>query len=381
MKHFVIQHTKLLFLGVAVFILLIGVWFKLAVSSAKPDEIPTLPNPSSLTHFVQSLAEDSSASGVLFAAYNNDKNKPYVVLNHGLGDKAQPLTVENAFHLGTASHALLSVMLLHLDAEGVIKLDDALAQYVPDAPHASVVTLKNLVANSSGIADYKRNVEFQRSVESNPSVLWNFAELIAQVKNEPLAFIPGTEFRESATNGVLLGEVLTRATGKSISKLLTQIFSVSIGTPTQPLSKELSYGFRYAHPQFTFKSGPTLTLMENWNMSWAGPSGFMSTDIFAFAQVTKAIFSGDLLTEVQLQTLIDPSADTKRGWRRGLGVWQYQDAFVIRGTIHGVSVMSAYVPEHDFSFAVMANLNNSRSGAVPAELIGKAVIEKLYGMR
>lgn len=71
----------------------------------------------------------------------------------------------------------------------------------------------------------------------------------------------------------------------------------------------------------------------------------------------------------------------QRGWQTGLGMSQYLGSSVVRGSVHGVSIFAAYVPEYNLSFSVLANLDASRSGAIPAELIGTKVLETIYGMR
>ena len=63
-----------------------------------------------------------------------------------------------------ASHAMLVTLLLRLHDLQVVTLDDALAQYVPEAPHASVITLRNLANQATGLTDYLRDQAFQRQV-------------------------------------------------------------------------------------------------------------------------------------------------------------------------------------------------------------------------
>ncbi|MBE1288034.1 MAG: serine hydrolase [Alteromonadaceae bacterium] len=386
MKHFVIQHTKFLFFGIVVCILLVGVWFKLATTSNKPNSLPPLLSAKSLSELIVSFASDSSATGVVFTSAQGTEPLVYAEYAYGQINAESAMPLHARFYLAGASHAILVTLLLRLQDLGIVHVDQALAQYVPEATHASVLTLSNLATHSSGLSDYLRLQEFQREVETDPSRIWQAPELFQWVQNKPLSFIPGNDVRYSATNGVLLGEALARATNMSLAEALHEyVFNpLSLNATTymmMPFSGDFSYGYRYAHPQFAYKPGPTLTHLEQWRLEWAGPSKSIVSTSADLTQFMHLVMSSDFLSTGSRRLLAGLDAPVNRGWQTGLGMSQYLGSSVVRGNVHGVSIFAAYVPEYNLSFSVLANLDASRSGAIPAELIGTKVLETIYGMR
>lgn len=386
MKHFIIEHTKFLFLGIVVCILLVGMWFKLATTSNKPDSLPPLLSVQSLSKLIASLASDSSATGVVFTSAQGAQPLVYAEYAYGQINAETAMPLHARFYLADVSHAMLVTLLLRLQDLGIVHVDQALAQYVPEATHASVVTLSNLATQSSGLSDYLRLQEFQREVETDPSRIWQAPELFRWVQNKPLSFIPGNDVRYSASNGVLLGEALARATNMSLAEALQKyVFNpLSLNATAYmqtPFSGNVSYGYRYAHPQFAYKPGPMLTHLEHWRLEWAGPSKSIVSTSADVTQFMHLVMSSDFLSIASRRLLAGLDAPMQRGWQTGLGMSQYLGSSVVRGSVHGVSIFAAYVPEYNLSFSVLANLDASRSGAIPAELIGTKVLETIYGMR
>ncbi|MEZ4241222.1 MAG: serine hydrolase domain-containing protein [Myxococcota bacterium] len=84
-----------------------------------------------------------------------------------------------------------------------------MSRWVPDAPHAGEITVRQLLAHTSGLPDYA----------STPEILGHMSEphtpatLLAVIADEPLAFPPGTDHAYSNSNYVVLGLVLQAVAG------------------------------------------------------------------------------------------------------------------------------------------------------------------------
>jgi CubicO group peptidase (beta-lactamase class C family) len=245
--------------------------------------------------------------------------------------------------------------------------------------HGDIVTLRRLLDHTSGMPDFMRNRDWQRQVEADPQAVWQLADALAFIEGQGLGFIPGTEYRYSATNYALLGAVLASVTDRPLSQLLHTEFSprlpntgATANRPQPSLAR-----FRYAHPQYLFKPGPTLTDISTWSTGWTvgAGSGYSTVD-------DMMVFAHQYLRQIASQQDAITWSDTReRGWQYAQGVWLYEGALVLRGDWHGHSVMVGYVPEYDMGFVVASNLSLTRSGTAPAQFIGRAIIEKLYGMR
>jgi uncharacterized protein (DUF302 family) len=98
-----------------------------------------------------------------------------------------------------------------------LALDDPVGKHLPQLPASwRDVTVRQLLAHVSGLPDYTRQPSFQPDVEYKPD------EVIALVKDAPLAFRPGTRVANSATDFFLLGLVVDRISGMSYEAFVTR---------------------------------------------------------------------------------------------------------------------------------------------------------------
>ena len=110
------------------------------------------------------------------------------------------------------SYAAVAVMQLYED--GSVDLDAPAAAYVDSLPEQwKCITVRQLLHHASGLADYRKQEGFSLTRE------WTFEELIGLTADLPLQFEPGTEVAQSATNFLLLTEVVER-----VSKMAYQEF-------------------------------------------------------------------------------------------------------------------------------------------------------------
>ena len=75
---------------------------------------------------------------------------------YGLRDVTRPLPANagTQYELGSITKQFAAVAILQLKEAGKIGLDAALATYLPKAPHAVDVTIRQLLSQTSGLPDY-----------------------------------------------------------------------------------------------------------------------------------------------------------------------------------------------------------------------------------
>lgn len=137
---------------------------------------------------------------------------PYIprVVGYGFSDAGQKrlATVNTMWPAGPISQGYAAVAVMQLYEEGKVDLDAAAAVYVDSIPEAwKAVTVRQLLHHAAGLPDYRNESGFDLTRE------WTFEDLKALVENLPLRFTPGTEVEQSATNFLLLTEVIERVSG------------------------------------------------------------------------------------------------------------------------------------------------------------------------
>lgn len=110
----------------------------------------------------------------------------------GVSDLAAkiPATPHTRFRIGSVTKMFTAVSIMQLVEAGRLKLDAPLAAYLPDAPHASEVTIRQLLMHRSGIWNYGD------AAFSNPHVAEPIApaEIVELARSHPLDNLPGTSF-------------------------------------------------------------------------------------------------------------------------------------------------------------------------------------------
>lgn len=146
---------------------------------------------------------------------------PYIprVAGYGYSDSqrrrlASPNTMWPA---GPISQAFAAVAVMQLHEDGGLDVNRRACVYIPELPDAwKDITVLQLLRHASGLPDYRRAPEFR------PDTPWTFDALLQLAARNPLHFVPGTEVEQSATNFLLLTEIVERASGLSYHDFVTK---------------------------------------------------------------------------------------------------------------------------------------------------------------
>jgi beta-glucosidase-like glycosyl hydrolase/CubicO group peptidase (beta-lactamase class C family) len=170
----------------------------------------------------KAVADHAFPGGVLAVGYKDD------LIVHEFGRqsydaKSPAVNVDTIYDAASLTKPVVTTTLVAMQVEaGRIGLDLPVARYVPewnDGPNADwrkAVTVRNLLTHSSGLPAHK---DYFLTLHSK-------REFIAAICKEPLEYAPGTKTVYSDLGFILLGEILERATGKSVDQLAhEQIFA------------------------------------------------------------------------------------------------------------------------------------------------------------
>ena len=146
---------------------------------------------------------------------------PYIsrVVGYGVSDVEKGLLAspKTLWNVGQMTQAYTAVAIMQLVEAEKMTLDDPVGKYVGDLPSGwQAITARQLMAHVSGLPDYTKQASF------DPSQAYKPGELIALVKNLPLAFQPGTQVADSATDFCLLGLVVEKVSGESYEAFVTK---------------------------------------------------------------------------------------------------------------------------------------------------------------
>jgi CubicO group peptidase (beta-lactamase class C family) len=303
------------------------------------------------------------------------------VLTQAWGESApgQPATVDMHWRNGSIAIAYLTTALLQLQDQGVLGLDDKLSKWLPDYPRASDITLRMLANSTSGYADY---------VDLNVLPLyddvhrqWSQDELIHAALAQPMKCAPGTCFSYSHANFVILGRVMSMASGKPVADLIRTGILEPLGMretrsdSTAFIPAPVLHAFNVDRGQYEDST--------DWSPSWTIAEGAIMTSTVAdVMRSAPAIATGQLISPKAYAQLVEPTtaAFSPQGKARyyGLGIfvsngWLLQNPFFF-----GYSGLMAYLPAQKIAIAVTSTLGPRASpDGNMSDLLFRRIVQRL----
>lgn len=286
-----------------------------------------------------------------------------------------PATPSMHFRNGAMAFAYMATLLLEFADQKKVSLDTKLSRFRPDLPYANSITLRNLVAMTSGYADYVYQPQILQGTVFQPFRQWKPEELIHIGVSKPMNFKPGTNWGYSHTNFVILGGVLQKIAGMPLNAAMHKYVFGPMGL-TQTNGFTTPYIPDPVLHTFSSERRPLLGVKPNvpfyeestyWNPSWTTFDGAVQvTTVTDMSKTMEAIAGGKLLSRSSLKEQIGsgligfghpakgcpPCRKNTAAFHYGLGVdlfgpWIAQNKF-----FSGSSATVGYLPSKKLTITV-----------------------------
>ncbi len=131
------------------------------------------------------------------------------------GDSVNP---NHLFAMGGVGKTYLATLVLQAVQNGQINLDKPIGTYIPSGlPGSDQVTVRMLLNQLSGYPDIYADPWVNAKI-LQLDYAWSRNDLLSRVQSP--VFTPGSKYEDQNTNYIILGEILERATGKSVNQLI-----------------------------------------------------------------------------------------------------------------------------------------------------------------
>ncbi|MFE5482255.1 serine hydrolase domain-containing protein [Streptomyces sp. NPDC056527] len=235
----------------------------------------------------------------------------------GVADRAtrMPMAPELKFRAGSVTKTFTATVVLQLVAEQRLRLDDTVQSLLPDqvrtdnALSSAPITVRQLLNHTSGLYDYIDGLlPHFRSLDQ----YWPREQLIGIGLAQPRYFpTPGTRFRYSNTNYLLLDLIVERITDRDLrTNLERRLFEpLGLRDTSYPLARTTIGGAHvhgYADVSFLLPNAPDATRFDVTGVSpsEAGASGALVTTAADVTRFYRALLQGRLLPEPLLRTML-----------------------------------------------------------------------------
>ena len=167
---------------------------------------------------IDSKLADIKYDGVIYLVHNGN-----VVYQRATGTDANgdPLAINTSMYIGSVSKQFCAAAIMILRDQGKLSVDDTIDKYFPEYSKGKDITIKHLLTMRSGIRDtvgegYANTLSYGNTEKENTALIkeWIFGE--------SLLFEPGSAFRYSNSNYILLADIVEQASGQYYNDFLRE---------------------------------------------------------------------------------------------------------------------------------------------------------------
>ena len=272
------------------------------------------------------------------------------------------------FGLGSVTKTYIAALVLQLVEEGALSMDDSIGHWTAGLGRIDGnITIRQLLNHTSGLSRYQQKPEYYAAITAQPEKTWTAQEIVERFQGEPECQ-PGACWGESALDYVLLGMIVEKTTGSSVSNQLVKRFFNPLKLEHTFLYPEQKYPTEMmAHMWWDVnQSGVPVDVVEGaadppltglFSSLWT--SGAMHSTAEDLARFIKYLFGGRVLEKDALEEMLAPGPELYPGAHYGFSVIiDKADAKKVYWHSGGAGYSSIfyYVPEDGLSIAVLCNL-------------------------
>lgn len=298
---------------------------------------------------------------------------------YGLRDRARrlPVRTDTPFEIGSITKQFTAAAIVQLQERGKLGLDRPLADYLPDAPHAREVSLRQLLGHSSGLVDYFQGEEIEVDRLAAQPIAAD--RLLARVAGQPLRFEPGSRFAYSNTGYALLGQVIEKVSGERYRDYLQRHLWAPAGmretftTADEARLANVAAGYRKRDGRV--EPAPRL------HPDWSGAAGFMVSTLADLARWDAALSGGRIVSPAGYAAMTTAQR-APDGSELGYGLGLFVDSAYGQprightGGTQGSTTADEYFPAQRTRLIAFTNSGDKQPEA--GEALTNAVFAELY---
>lgn len=350
-----------------------------------------------ITERLQEFANTFDIPGLAVRAVNQDEVVYEALLGYRDVEAKLPITSSTYFGLASVTKSFVGLLLVCLEADGVLSLHDEVTKYLPDFSYPGLadrppVLVKHLVNHSTGIPplrglDYalepwQRNdpaAKYNtRSYDGAPDIN-TAAELLAYLSGGegPLIGDPGEYLSYSNDTYGVAGALIEAATGKSLHDVMHDRILAPLGMrrttfDTEAVTKDKNSAMLYTPTPDGRLRSPT------WDQAPAyDAAGFLKSSIADLGTYLQAYLANgvelglnrsDIMKTKTALIWSGPGTAYALGWN--IEHLPNSPKMVTHGgSLKGISSRIGFLPQNDFGVAVLTNVDGVRTRPIWQALV------------
>lgn len=247
-------------------------------------------------------------------------------------------TAGHIYRIGSLTKQFTAAGILKLAENGRLRIDDPLRRYFPDFPNSGQVTLRQLLNHTAGIHD--DSGEEPQSCEPQPTDNIQIVMSIGRQK-QVLDFSPGTAWRYSNANYLVLGGVIEKASGMGLREFMQHNLFLAANMDASAVDDETEV-LRNRASGYTPAGGrpPRYTNAAYLPVAQAGGAGSMRSTVGDLCRWHAALTDGRVISPQSFREMMQP-ARLQTGVLASTNRFSKEDRASFAGTEYGMGLVLA----------------------------------------
>ena len=274
----------------------------------------------------QSLV-DGGYPAALTAVRDKDGNTIGAAAGVGNLETGEAPPLDGEVRIGSNTKTFVAVVILQLVQEGKITLDEPIETYLPGLLHGegidgAKITVRQLLQHTSGLPEYTDTVPGETDIFQIRDNYYSTRDLLDVALSKPAAFEPGSQFKYTNTNYIVLSLLAEKVTHRPLAEQITQRITEPLGLTHTYYPGPGEEDIRGTHPHgYHRNSQGELEDITRKDPSEAGGAGAMISTPSELGTFIQATFNGTLLTQdsiAEMKKTVD-TGQPNHGY--GLGIF------------------------------------------------------------
>ncbi|ABF41718.1 beta-lactamase [Candidatus Koribacter versatilis Ellin345] len=301
-----------------------------------------------------------------------------IVYTHAYGKaRLQPpteATPQMRYSIGSISKQFTATAILLLEQQGKLSVDDKVSKYLPDLTRADEVTLRMLLAHTSGYQDYWPE-DYLMTPMLQPATA---QQIMDKWGKKPLDFDPGTRWQYSNTNYVIAGAIVEKVSGSELFRFLQQNVFAPLKMSSVYNSDIESLGKTDAEGYIRYALGPLRPAPPAGN-GWMFAAGELAMPVYDLALWDISVMNQSLLAPKSYAEMND-SFKLKDGddTHYGLGVFvarrMDRPAIEHSGEVSGFVAENVVFPDDKAAIVVLTNQDATSAASLIARQVAPLIL-------
>ena len=262
----------------------------------------------SLKSRAQGLVE-AGYPAALAAVSDSKGESAGVAVGKGSLETGQAPPMDGEVRVGSNTKTFVAVVVMQLVQEGKVGLDEPIETYLPglikgEGIDGSRITVRQLLQHTSGLPEYTDTTPGSGDIFQIKDHYIPPRDLLDTALGKPAAFEPGTQWKYTNTNYVVLGMLVERVSQRPVGEQIDQRIVKKLGLSHTYFPAPGDRSIKGTHPQgYHLSAGGKLEDITEMDPAWAWAAGAMVSTPSELNTFFQAVLDGRLLSQASIDEM------------------------------------------------------------------------------